>query len=181
MTETIIYKYFDTQLGEMICGVYDEKVCLLEFHDRRSLPSIIDRKNAYYKTLMVEGDHPLIDEVDKQINEYFEGERIEFNIPLDIHGTPFQEQVWEQLLAIPYGKTRSYGEIAESLGKPTAFRAVGNANGSNNIAIIIPCHRVIGENGKLVGYGGGKHRKQKLLELEHKYSGYTETPLKAWF
>ena len=102
----------------------------------------------------------------QQIEEYFQGSRTQFDFPLDLHGTPFQIAVWRELLAIPYGKTRTYGEIANSLGKPGAARAVGMANHDNRIPIVVPCHRVIGHNGSLTGYAGGLHIKQQLLDIE---------------
>lgn len=101
-----------------------------------------------------------------ELSRYFAGERITFSCPLDMHGTPFQIVVWRALLDIPYGETRSYGELASVLGRPTASRAVGAANGANPIAIIVPCHRVIGSNGLLTGYGGGLAAKEWLLKLE---------------
>lgn len=103
-----------------------------------------------------------------QLNAYFSGELHEFDLPLKATGTPFQEMVWQALTSIPYGKTVSYKDIAEHVHLPRAARAVGMANGRNPISIIIPCHRVIGANGKLTGYGGGIHRKEWLLEHEHK-------------
>jgi methylated-DNA-[protein]-cysteine S-methyltransferase len=105
-------------------------------------------------------------EVIEQLQEYFEGRRTRFDLPLDVQGTPFQMAVWKELLKIPYGSTSSYGDIARSLGKPGASRAVGMANHENPIAVVIPCHRVIGSDGSLTGYGGGLHLKQKLLALE---------------
>ena len=101
-----------------------------------------------------------------QLDAYFKGEMKEFDVPLDMHGTTFQQTVWKQLTAIPYGKTWSYGEVAAAIGRPTASRAVGHANGCNPVSIIVPCHRVIGSTGKLVGYGGGLDRKRALLALE---------------
>ena len=105
-------------------------------------------------------------ETARQLDAYFAGELKDFDIPLDMQGTDFQKTVWKQLTAIPYGETWSYGEMAVAIGKPTASRAVGHANGSNPISIIVPCHRVIGSSGKLVGYGGGLDRKRALLALE---------------
>ncbi len=105
-------------------------------------------------------------ETARQLDAYFAGELKDFDIPLDMIGTDFQKIVWKQLTAIPYGETWSYGEMAAAIGKPTASRAVGHANGQNPISIIVPCHRVIGSNGRLVGYGGGLPRKQALLALE---------------
>jgi methylated-DNA-[protein]-cysteine S-methyltransferase len=102
----------------------------------------------------------------EQLDAYFRGELTAFDLPLDLHGTPFQRSVWARLRAIPYGETRTYGELAEELGKPGASRAVGLANGKNPVGVIVPCHRVVGANGSLTGYGGGLSRKQRLLDLE---------------
>lgn len=107
----------------------------------------------------------------KQLEEYFKGMRKDFNLPLNVSGTSFQKQVWKELTKIPYGDTLSYGEIAKNIGNSKASRAVGNANNKNKISIVIPCHRVIGSSGKLVGYGGGVWRKEWLLEHEKKYLG----------
>ena len=112
------------------------------------------------------GDAEAFAAVVHQLDEYFAGKLFEFDIELDLHGTDFQQRVWKTLLTIPYGQTRTYGEIAEQIGTPSAARAVGLANGRNPISIIVPCHRVIGANGQLVGYGGGLQRKHALLELE---------------
>jgi len=101
-----------------------------------------------------------------ELRRYLAGERVQFTCPLDLHGTAFQIAVWEELFRIPYGQTRAYGEIAKAIGRPTAIRAVGAANGANPVAIIVPCHRVIGSNGSLTGYGGGLPTKQWLLSLE---------------
>lgn len=110
--------------------------------------------------------HPVLREAERQLGEYFAGTREAFDLPLDFHGTDFQKRVWQQLLAIPFGETRSYGEIARALGKPTASRAVGAANGKNPISIVAPCHRVIGSGGALTGFAGGLEAKQRLLALE---------------
>lgn len=111
----------------------------------------------------------LIKKAIKQLNEYFNGTRISFDLPLSLEGTDFQKLVWNTLKAIPYGETKSYKDIAEAIGNPKACRAVGMANNKNPISIIIPCHRVIGSNGKLVGYGGGVEIKKQLLDLEKSY------------
>ena len=108
----------------------------------------------------------LLEKAAKELKEYFQGKRREFDLPLSVKGTAFQMKVWRALQEIPYGETRSYGEIAEAIGKPKAARAVGMANNRNPVSIIIPCHRVIGADGKLVGYGGGLDAKEYLLELE---------------
>ncbi|MDQ1049758.1 methylated-DNA--[protein]-cysteine S-methyltransferase [Streptomyces sp. V4I2] len=111
-------------------------------------------------------DLPAFGEATDQLKAYFAGELKEFTLELRLHGTPFQRSVWEQLRAIPYGETRSYGELADARGSPTASRAVGLANGRNPVGIIVPCHRVVGANGSLTGYGGGLDRKQRLLDFE---------------
>ncbi len=112
------------------------------------------------------GTHPIAIEAARQLRAYFAGELREFDLPLDLHGTDFQLRVWRELQRIPYGETRSYSQIAAAIGAPQAVRAVGAANGANPIPIVVPCHRVIGAGGKLVGYGGGLPLKQRLLALE---------------
>ena len=111
-------------------------------------------------------EHPMLVEVARQLNEYFAGERRTFTVALDPQGTAFQKRVWDALLTIPFGETRSYAQIAQQIGEPTAYRAVGAANGRNPLSIIAPCHRVIGTNGALTGFAGGLATKQKLLALE---------------
>jgi methylated-DNA-[protein]-cysteine S-methyltransferase len=110
--------------------------------------------------------HPVLREAERQLKEYFAGKRTSFELPLDFHGTDFQKRVWKALLKIPFGETRSYAQIARALGKPTAMRAVGAANGKNPISIIAPCHRVIGKDGTLTGFAGGLKAKAHLLALE---------------
>ena len=112
------------------------------------------------------GDSIVLKEAGRQLAEYFAGERTDFDLPIAAQGTPFQRRVWDALCEIPYGQTISYGELARRIGQPSASRAVGLANGKNPISIVVPCHRVIGSSGKLVGYGGGLERKQTLLALE---------------
>jgi methylated-DNA-[protein]-cysteine S-methyltransferase len=113
-----------------------------------------------------EDDHPLLMEAGLQLAAYFAGERTRFELPLDFHGTDFQKRVWDALLAIPFGETRSYAQIARAIGSPTALRAVGAANGRNPISIVAPCHRVIGTSGALTGFAGGLDAKRHLLRLE---------------
>ncbi len=110
--------------------------------------------------------HPVLIETERQLNEYFSGRRTEFVLKLDVDGTPFQRRVWNALRTIPFGETRSYGDIAKQIGNPGAMRAVGAANGRNPVSIVVPCHRVIGSNGKLTGFGGGLDAKGFLLTLE---------------
>lgn len=111
-------------------------------------------------------DETLFAEAEEQLEAYFSGDLKEFTLELHLNGTPFQRTVWDQLREIPYGETRSYGELAAALGNPSASRAVGLANGKNPIGIIVPCHRVVGANGSLTGYGGGLDRKRRLLDFE---------------
>lgn len=121
-----------------------------------------------------EHDHPLLQQTRRQLEEYFAGERTEFDLPLEPQGTEFQRAVWNQLCAIPFAETASYGQVAARVGRPKASRAVGAANGANPIAIIVPCHRVIGANGSLTGFGGGLQRKQWLLEHEREVAAMLE-------
>ncbi|OTG96423.1 methylated-DNA--[protein]-cysteine S-methyltransferase [Acinetobacter sp. ANC 3832] len=116
--------------------------------------------------LVEDKKHPILLETQKQLNEYFVGQRTQFDLPLDFEGTEFQKKIWQALLTIPFGETRSYKQIAEQVGNVKAVRAVGAANGKNPISIIAPCHRVVGANGKLVGFAGGLENKSILLELE---------------
>lgn len=118
------------------------------------------------------GYHPHFELLEKQIQEYFSGSRKEFSVPLQLLGTPFQVSVWQELMNIPYGTTRSYKQQSIALGNEKAIRAVAGANGENGIAIIVPCHRVIGENGSLTGYGGGLPKKKWLLEHEARTAGH---------
>ncbi|MCG3172211.1 MAG: Methylated-DNA--protein-cysteine methyltransferase [Myxococcota bacterium] len=124
-------------------------------------------------------EHPILQQAARELNAWFRGELQRFEVPLDPRGTEFQSRVWRQLLAIPFGETRSYAWLAREIGNPDAVRAVGAANGRNPIAIIIPCHRVIGSSGELTGYGGGLPIKQWLLEHERRISGLTE-PSPSW-
>ncbi len=159
---------FTTPLGPMYAGTSDKGLCLLEFTDRRALETEFEDLSKRLKAKIIAGHNEIHRQTEQEIGEYFSGIRREFTVPLDMPGTPFQQQVWNQLVTIPYGKTRSYKEQASILGSPSAIRAVASANGQNRIAIIVPCHRVIGSNGDLTGYAGGLPRKKYLLELENR-------------
>jgi AraC family transcriptional regulator, regulatory protein of adaptative response / methylated-DNA-[protein]-cysteine methyltransferase len=161
----------ETPLGEMVAGATDEGVCLLEFRDRKMLPTEYKDLVKLLKTTMQEGENRHLKTLKKQLREYFEGNRKEFSIPLITPGSEFQQAVWKELQNIQFGSTRSYQEQAMALNMPDSVRAVANANGMNRIAIVIPCHRVIGSDGHLTGYGGGLRRKKWLLDHEKKYSG----------
>ena len=164
--EVVLVARIPSPLGVMVGGATDEGVCLLEFADRRMLETQLARLRTRLDAETVPGwcDHLL--RLAEQLGEYFDGNRRAFDVPLVLTGTPFQERVWEGLQTIPYGETRSYQEQAEAIGRPSAVRAVARANGDNRIAILVPCHRVIGKNGRLTGYGGGLWRKKRLLDLE---------------
>lgn len=155
-----------TPLGPMLVGATDDALCLLEFTDRRMLPNQIQRIRSRLGAVFVPDRNPLIERAQAEIERYLDGELSCFRVPLALYGTPFQLEVWEALRGIPYGETRSYRDLAADVGRPSAVRAVGRANGMNALAIVVPCHRVVGSDGKLVGYGGGVWRKRRLLELE---------------
>ena len=155
-----------TPLGPMIAGATDEGLCLLEFADRRMLETQLARIRRALHAQTLPGTSPHVALLERQLAEYFVGTRRAFTVPLVTAGTPFQECVWQALQEIPCGETRSYQDQALAIGQPTAVRAVARANGDNRISILIPCHRVIGKDGQLVGYGGGLWRKKYLLDLE---------------
>ncbi len=155
-----------TPLGSMIVGVHDSGLCLLEFAERRMLDTQLKRLQQRMGRVFLPGDHPLMKQVKQELDAYFEGSLRKFTVPLQAPGTEFQEAVWEALTEIPYGEMRSYADVAGKIDHPDAVRAVGRANGDNRIAIIIPCHRVVGSDGELTGYGGGLWRKEYLLAME---------------
>ena len=164
--DSILYRILESPVGNFVAGATMRGCCLFEFGDRGGLPRIQARVTKRYRMEMIEGSNESIDSVEKEVHEYFLGTRKCFTVPLDLKGTRFEMAVWDQLLRIPYGETRTYGGIASLLGRKGAARAVGRANGANYIAIIVPCHRVIEEGGGLRGYGGGLWRKKLLLDLE---------------
>lgn len=163
---TLSYERFPTPLGVMIAVATGEGVCVLEFADRRMLETELKQVRAHFGCEILPGTNEHIADVKRQLEEYFQGERKSFNLSLVTPGTQFQNEVWRALREIPYGATRSYKQQAIAIGTPSAVRAVAHANGCNRISIVIPCHRVIGEDGHLTGYGGGLWRKQWLLEHE---------------
>lgn len=165
-TTVIHINRITTPLGPMLIGTTDDALCLLEFIDRRMLETQLQRLQKYFNCTFVPGSNEITEQTAGEIEEYFDGDRKEFTVPLNIPGSDFQQSVWKQLTEIPYGKTRSYKEQAIAIGNLKAIRAVATANGDNRIAIIIPCHRVIGSDGSLTGYGGGLWRKKYLLNLE---------------
>ena len=160
----------DTPLGDMTAGATDEGVCLLEFSDRNTLTMECKDLIRLLKTDIEVGENNHLLILREQLDEYFKGSRKEFLLPVLTPGTDFQRLVWKELTNIPYGSTRSYHEQAVALKKPESVRAIANANRMNRISVIIPCHRVIGADGNLTGYGGGLKRKKWLLNHEKKYS-----------
>ncbi len=151
------YTTMDSPVGPLLLAGNDGALCYVSFAGKKG--AVRPHRD------WAENAKPFA-EVIRQLRAYFRGELEEFDVPLNMIGTPFQLRVWESLREIPYGETRSYGEVARRIGKPDAVRAVGTANGSNPIPIIVPCHRVIGSDGSLTGYGGGLSIKEKLLALE---------------
>ena len=160
-------KRIETPIGKMYAAAVEEGICMLEFTDRKMLETEFKDLAKSLNATIVQGENPHFITLEKELKEYFDGSRTVFTVPLSPVGTEFQKSVWEILLKIPYGETWTYRKQAEVLGDAKKVRAVANANGMNKISIIIPCHRVIGSNGTLTGYGGGIWRKQKLLELEN--------------
>jgi AraC family transcriptional regulator of adaptative response/methylated-DNA-[protein]-cysteine methyltransferase len=157
-----------TPLGPMIAGATSEGLCLLEFADRRMLETQLERVRKWFGRPTLPGTNIHTEQIAVELDKYFTGGLTAFTVPLLLKGTPFQVAAWNQLLRIPYGETISYEQQARAMGRAGAQRAVGKANGDNRIAIVIPCHRVVRQNGDLCGYGGGLWRKKFLLELEKK-------------
>lgn len=158
-----------TPLGPMFAVACDEGICLLEFTDRRMLETEFDQLKTHFKSNILPGNHKHFEILKIQLKEYFEGNRKDFTVPIITPGTNFQKKAWQALTIIPYGQTVSYVDQAISIGKENAVRAIGSANGNNRLAIIIPCHRVIGADGELKGYGGGLWRKRWLIDHERKH------------
>lgn len=160
------FRYFDTPIGEMIGVSNDLGICLLEFRDKKDIDAALRRLERDFGEVIETGQNHHLDLLTQELTAYFMGKLTEFSVKVSTHGTVFQNAVWSALQTIPYGQTKSYGEIAKLIRNPDSVRAVGAANGNNRIAIIIPCHRVIGSNGKLTGYAGGLWRKEWLLKHE---------------
>lgn len=156
----------ETPLGPMYACATELGICMLEFVDRRMLETEFNELTKYMNAVVLPGNNPHLTQLKKELGEYFEGKRQRFTVPLNTPGTEFQKKVWDKLLKIPFGKTVSYKKQAIALHNPEAVRAVANANGRNRVSIVIPCHRVIGEDGSLTGYGGGLWRKKWLLDFE---------------
>jgi AraC family transcriptional regulator of adaptative response/methylated-DNA-[protein]-cysteine methyltransferase len=167
--ECVILSWLQSPLGPLVAGATSAGVCLLEFTDRRMLEAQFASVRKLFDAAVVPGSNEHLERLRGELASYFAGASRSFSVPLVYPGTGFQQRVWDQLLAIPYGETRSYEELADAVGKPRGARAVGRANGLNRISILIPCHRVVNKDGKLGGYGGGLRRKQYLLDLERSH------------
>lgn len=165
-TNIIYCERIATPLGQMLACASAKGICLVEFLDRKMLETELQEISRLLNATFLVGKNDHLKQLTKELHEYFAGGRHVFTVALDTPGTAFQQTVWESLRAIHYGETLSYSQQAHVLQKPNAVRSVAQANGRNRVAIIIPCHRVIGENGELKGYGGGLHRKQWLLDFE---------------
>lgn len=161
--------WLETPLGSMIAIANNDALYLLEFTDRYRLERQIKRLRQNTNSAIIPGRTQPIDDIEKELNQYFAKKLAVFETPIMPLGSPFQQSVWKALKKIPPGETRSYAELANSIGNPPACRAVANANGSNPLAIVIPCHRVTNTNGNLGGYAGGLTRKQWLIEHEKNY------------
>lgn len=167
-SEAIVIHRFTTPLGPMFACATERGICLLEFTDRRMLETEFRDLQCLLNARIISGENNHTRQTEKEITEYFSGDRQQFNLILDAPGTDFQRAVWQELREIPYGQTSHYQALSVQVGKPNAVRAVAAANGANRIAIIIPCHRTIGKDGALTGYGGGIARKAWLIEHERK-------------
>jgi AraC family transcriptional regulator of adaptative response/methylated-DNA-[protein]-cysteine methyltransferase len=164
--ERVVISMIESPLGPLLAGATDQGINFLEYTDRRMLEHNLKSMRQRFVCGVVPGQHAYLEQLRSELNEYFEGDRRDFTVPIASRGTPFQDKVWKELRRIPYAETISYDELARRIGNPTAQRAVARANGMNYVCILIPCHRVIGKDGSLTGYGGGLWRKRLLLELE---------------
>jgi len=159
-------QYCKTKIGELILGSFEGKLCLLDFRYRKMRKSVDERIKKGLNAKFVENNTEIIERIQAELDEYFHGNRKEFDVPLQMVGTDFQKSVWKALLRVPFGTTSTYLQLAKNINNEKAVRAVAAANGANSMAIIIPCHRIIGSNGELVGYAGGLPIKKRLLKLE---------------
>jgi len=162
----IITSNYKTPYGELVIGSFEDKLCLCDWRYRKMRNAVDKRIRSGLNLDYTDGNSDIIEETKKQLTQYFNQERTEFDIPLLFVGSDFQKQVWDALKEIPYGQTDTYLGLSKKLGNEKAIRAVSSANGANAISIIVPCHRIIGSDGKLVGYAGGLDVKRRLLKLE---------------
>ncbi len=168
---TLTSTTIDTPLCPMRAATTDRGICLLEMGSPERRKRETSELESAFDEKMIEGSHPLLDQLAGELIAYFNGDLTRFTLPLDTPGTDWQQHVWNELIQIPFGETTSYGELATRLGNPGGSRAVGLANGKNRVSIVIPCHRVIASDGTLHGYGGGLERKRWLLDHEQVHAG----------
>ena len=166
MDKSIVTKYYSSPVGELLLGVYDNQLCIADWRYRKMRSAIDQRLQKYLKADYQEGEHPVLEQTILQLEAYFTGKLKQFDIPILLAGSKFQQQVWNALIDISYGTTETYLGLSKTLENVKAIRAVAAANGANALSIIVPCHRIIGSNGDLIGYAGGLPAKKKLLELE---------------
>lgn len=166
MLKMIVTSVYQSPVGELIMGSFEDQLCLCDWRFRKMRSSIDIRIAQELDAEYCEGSSTVIEQTKRELSEYFDGERTDFSVPLLPVGSDFQKTVWRTLTKIPFGKTVSYLDLSLKLGNAKAIRAVASANGANALSILIPCHRVIGTDGGLVGYAGGINAKRKLLELE---------------
>jgi AraC family transcriptional regulator, regulatory protein of adaptative response / methylated-DNA-[protein]-cysteine methyltransferase len=181
-SEVLTAQWIETPLGPMLAIATKDRLALLEFVDRRALETELTVMRQRLGSAIVPGRNDVLTATATQLAEYFAGTRHTFDLPLLQRGSPFDQRVWQVLTTIPYGETRSYRDVAHTIGSPAAVRAVGAANGRNQLAIIVPCHRVVGADGQLSGYAGGRWRKQFLLDHERQqvhHIGYRQPPMMA--
>ena len=164
--KNIIISTYKSPVGELLIGSYGDKICLCDWKYRKQRKQIDQRIMTSCNAEMIEGETSIISETITQLEAYFSGKSEIFDIPLLFNGTRFQTKVWKHLTDIPFGKTMSYLDLSQNIGDKKAIRAVAAANGANAISILVPCHRIIGTDGKLVGYAGGLKAKEQLLRLE---------------
>jgi methylated-DNA-[protein]-cysteine S-methyltransferase len=168
-------QFYKTKIGDLILGSFDEKLCLLDFRYRKMRKAVDTRIKNGLNAEFVENNNETIKQAKNQLDEYLNSDRKTFNLPLLMVGTEFQKNVWKSLIKVPYGATSTYLQLAKDISNEKAVRAVASANGANSIGLIVPCHRIIGSDGQLVGYGGGLSVKKRLLNLEQKNSCLTES------
>jgi len=159
-------QYFQTCIGKMISGSFDNQLCLLDFRDRHLRTNVDNRLKNGFSADFIEQDDVILEQTRTEVEEYLEKKREVFDLPIVMVGTPFQKKVWNALLQVPYGTTLSYLQLARTIGNKKAVRAVAGANAANAIGLIIPCHRIIAADGSLGGYAGGIAIKKQLLQLE---------------
>ncbi|MEK1891313.1 MAG: methylated-DNA--[protein]-cysteine S-methyltransferase [Phyllobacterium sp.] len=178
MIKILLRRTVETPIGPMIAMASSEGLSLLEFADRPAVASEMEELERRYGYTIEPGRNAVLNQIEAELAAYFAGELTLFETPLVLPGNAFQNEVWAKLREIPYGQTHSYGEMARSIGRPNASRAVGAANGQNRVAIVVPCHRIIGADGSLTGYGGGQRRKRFLIDLEHRiFAGAASRPI----